>query len=263
MNYLTVFTANNKRAKNALLDRLKKYGGGADGDSITVLCSQYEDEATSEFKNALSYYFDSVHLHKASIPPYDGEDDEAFSDRELSKCGFLMGRLKTTCYFPMGSGPSEDDWSANIINEYRRSGKEFMGATKSAPYGLAYLYSSVIVPASFFLFNPCFRAFSKKETAISRARNYTRQSLTSFELPFSNKPLDVDVKPPQPAPEPSEDEFDITKPKKVESVSTGSKQAKKKTAKKKTAKKKAAKKRICVKDPNRDLRVAIDPSILD
>lgn len=262
MNYVIVFTANAKKENEALLASFKNVGGGKLGDSVTMICSQYELEAYTSFKDELSEYFDVVIAFPRSLQPYDPSTSaEDYSERVLSSQGMFMGCAADTCYIPLGYTPNCKGWSQIIEDEYGRAGKLYMGDTELETGGtLRYLSRAFIVPGRFFGENPCFRTFNRKQSAISRAINYTARSLHSFKMPF-NAPgevaeasVEAEIKPP----EPSEPSFDVDAPRKIESLPTKkanpafTKKAKK-TAKKKTAKKTAKKKNAARKPISADL----------
>lgn len=256
MNYITVIAEDSKEANDSFLASLKEYGGGVDGDILTVICSKWTPEYNQDFKARASKYFGGVLLFQRSLPPSGGYEADVYSEEIFCKNIYFANTHGKACYIPMGYHVTEKGWAKNISDTYRLSGKEWMGKTAlyEAETGSRVMQGPFVTDAYNFVVIPMMRTYHKTLPVLERARHYVARSYHDVSLPLAKGAFEV----PDTPVETSEDTFSVTAPKKIESLPAAkpaAKKATKKRAKKKVVRRKRAAKRAPVKKP-------ISPSVV-
>jgi hypothetical protein len=251
MIFATIIAASAKDKSDSLLDAFKQFGGGDAVDSLYVVASIYDKEFNLEFKAEADKYFDDVRIIERSLVPYDNDPVLEYSERVIVSNLRYLKPIGPLCYMPLGYVPCQKGWASIVRDEYNRAGMEYMGDTTIIAGTLPerkYLSGSFAIPSMNFHTVPMFKTFSKVSYFTKRASHYTAGRLHDFAMPFSSTPS---VKPSPELPETSEDDFDVSTPKKIESLpmTTPAKKAAKKTARKKA--KPRAKKKVVRKAPKK------------
>lgn len=261
MNIIITLTQPLTEYRDHLLASLKANGPYTD-DRFVVVCSTHESDYNTDTYDSLRELCDDVVMSPFSLSPYDAEQ-RTLSDYMNEVMGYNMWRLKIdgeTCFLPAGYLPSAKSWTKQVRANYRECGELFYGPLEGVDTE-RWINGPFVCDAAFITTNPCVRGYSKNQSFMYRARNYTNRSCTGMTDEFFTHTMlgcetnTVKAVQAEPVDAPAADETKpvaYTEPKRVKK-----KTAKKKSAKKKAAKKKAAKKKTpkySIKDTLKDLR---------